>query len=280
VTCWPEAASLRPCHLVVGLVLVCLVSACAPAPGDVASTGDAGAPTTEVPEFHYDGEAGPEHWGELSEAWATCADGSMQSPIDIADPEPADLDPIELDYAAADATAHDTGHTIQVDVAPGSTMVLEGTSYDLVQMHFHAPSEHVIGGETAAAEMHFVHRADDESLAVLGVLVEEGDATDAWDPVLDAIGEAGPEDGDAVDLPDLDPSSLLPGERTSIRYEGSLTTPPCSEGVRWSVLTEALELSAAQIGALTDRYEGNARPAQPLRDREILSDSDPDADGT
>jgi len=218
----------------------------------------------------YDGDQGPAYWAELSPDFSLCADGSAQSPIDIREASPIDLVDIEFHYRETAKAIVNNGHTIQVDVAAGSAIVYNGISYDLLQFHFHAPSEHSIDGEAAPMEIHFVHRDPNSgALAVVGVMLAEGEAdNEAYAAVFDAmpadIGEA-----QALSAP-LALEDLLPQTRAYYTYQGSLTTPPCSEIVRWLLLDTPVELSAAQIAAYTDIYAGNARPLQPLGKRDLL----------
>ncbi len=163
-----------------------------------------------------------------------------------------------------------TGHTLQAGYGSGSTIGVDGTRYDLIQFHFHTPSEHTIDGEHAAAELHLVHQ-DDGNLAVVGVLVEEGAASEAVAPVLEDPPDAEGEQREP-ETP-VDAAGLLPEGHATFRYDGSLTTPPCSEGVRWMVMTEPVTWSAEQLTAFTDLYDGSNRPTQPLHDRVELLDS-------
>ena len=137
-------------------------------------------------------------------------------------------------------------------------------------MHFHAPSEHTIEGVQYAAEMHFVHKASDGALTVVGVMIAEGAADNAaWAPYVDALTTVKGTDGSAS----IDWAAMLPAEQLTYRYEGSLTTPPCTEGVHWFLMTQPVELSAAQIAKITAAYTGNFRPIQALNGREVQVDT-------
>jgi carbonic anhydrase len=208
-------------------------------------------------------------WGDLDEQYAACGTGERQSPVDLTGAEAEDLaDPV-LDYEPFELTVTDTEHSIQVGYDTGSTLTLDDTAYDLVQLHFHAPSEHTVDGSAAAAEIHLVHGDHDGPFVVLGVLVEEGAPDDAMDDVLGHL-PTGPGDADAGITFDAD--ELLPGSLEAYRYEGSLTTPPCTEDVTWLVLAEPVTWSAEQLALLTTRYDDNARPIQPLHDRPLVLD--------
>ena len=227
----------------------------------------------EETDWDYIGEKGPDHWGEMSAEYALCADGSAQSPIDLRDASELDLVDIEFHYAHTENMIMNNGHTIQVNVETGSYIVYNGITYDLLQFHFHSPSEHTINGEAAAMEIHFVHKDPNSGmLAVVGILLEQGDDdNEAYAAVMDNMPAEISEPqamGEALAL-----ESLLPDKRAYYTYQGSLTTPPCSEVVRWLLLDTPVELSAAQIEAFTEMYAYNARPTMPLGARDLLLDS-------
>jgi carbonic anhydrase len=224
----------------------------------------------ELPHWTYEGEEGPENWGALTPEYAACADGSAQTPIDVVGAVEADLADPEFDYAALSATVINNGHTIQANASDGNTVIVDGAVSPLTQIHFHSPSEHTIDGVSAVAEVHFVHVNDDSVITVVGVMIAEGAvANAAWQPYVDAL--TTPE---GVETPvELDWSAMLPAAHTSYRYTGSLTTPPCTEGVNWLLMSEPVSLSAEQIAAFAAAYEGNNRPVQPLNGRELELDS-------
>ena len=218
----------------------------------------------------YHGDIGPAHWGSLDPAFATCTRGSAQSPIDLAGTQSRTQPPIELDYGPRAAEIVNTGHTIQVNVAAGSGIMVEKVRYELLQFHFHRGSEHTVAGVRFPLELHLVHRSEDGAFAVIGVLYREGAASGALAPIWNLLPS---EPGTAVALPDtVDVAALLPDRHTTWRYTGSLTTPPCTEGVSWAVMADPMTLSAAQIEAFGAIYDGNYRPLQPLNDRLLTRD--------
>ncbi len=226
-------------------------------------------------EIHwgYSGDAGPANWGALSPDYSLCADGSAQSPIDIRNASALDLVDIDFRYGESANNIFNNGHTIQVNVDAGSGIVYNGISYNLLQFHFHAPSEHTIDGTAAPMEIHFVHQDPNSgALAVVGVMLSAGeDDSAAYAAVLDHLPEQAGEPeamGEALEL-----ATLLPEARRFYTYQGSLTTPPCSEIVRWLLLDTPMTLSAAQIDAFTAIFDGNARPTQPRGKRDLLRDS-------
>lgn len=221
----------------------------------------------------YEGDAGPEYWGELSPDFALCADGRAQSPIDIRDASALDLVDIEFHYGESANKIFNNGHTIQVNVDAGSAIIYNGIRYDLLQFHFHAPSEHTIDGEAAPLEIHFVHQDPNSgNLAVVGILLVEGESENAayagvFNHLPAQVGEP-----EAMGEP-LSIAALLPDARAFYTYQGSLTTPPCSEIVRWLLLDDPVALSAQQIAAYRAIYDGNARPVQARGKRDLLRDA-------
>ena len=223
---------------------------------------------TAGPCWGYEPHNGPEVWGALEAAFIACASGEEQSPIDLTSGQVADLAPVEFDYGRTRIAIENNGHTVQVNPDPGSGIVLSGVRSSLLQFHFHHPSEHTFEGSQLALEMHLVHRSGSGSLTVVGVMFKEGPANEALAPVWEHLP---PEPMPSRLVPgELDLASLLPAVRTTWRYRGSLTTPPCTEGVDWIVLTQPLTMSKAQISAFAAIHPHNFRPVQPLGDRVLL----------
>lgn len=220
-----------------------------------------------APKWSYGGAENPTQWGRLGHDFATCEVGKNQSPIDIRNPVPGSPAKVEFNYAPSPLTVVNNGHTIQVNYQPGSTVSINGEKYELLQFHFHTPSEHEISGKAAAMELHFVHRNQKGQLAVVGVLMNEGPTN----PTIDAIWKHIPKTKGTNTVKGLtiNAASLLPKSTTYFSYAGSLTTPPCSENVRWNVLAEPIQVSAEQIAAFESLYQVNARPTQPINGRAI-----------
>ncbi|MEZ4502375.1 MAG: carbonic anhydrase family protein [Dehalococcoidia bacterium] len=250
------------------------VSAFALEAGHDAEAGDhpTGASTEsahEAPHWTYAGETGPEMWGSLADDWAMCSTGTSQSPINISASLPIGLTDVQFDYVPSALTVINNGHTIQGNVAEGSGVMVDGERYELLQFHFHAPSEHEIDGKPAAMEVHFVHRNAEGELAVIGALYQLGE----HNPTLDGVWAALPTTTeDEVHIDGFVAEALLPLDRSVFRYSGSLTTPPCSEGVKWHVITTPLSASAEQVEAFINIVGDNARPVQPLNGRSVLAD--------
>jgi carbonic anhydrase len=227
--------------------------------------GEHAADASHGPGWAYSGPNGPGYWGQLDPANAACATGRQGSPIDLSGAVPADLGPLDIQWRALPGRVFDTGHAIQVEASPGSNLTMGGRGYQLLQFHVHQPSEHLLNGHRYPLEIHFVHTAPDGTLGVVGVFAEPGNTNPALQAVLDALDANG-----EADRPTLDLSGLLPEDRDYFRYEGSLTTPPCSETVDWAVLARAITVSEAQIEAFTRLHPGNARPVQPVNRRFLL----------
>ena len=217
----------------------------------------------------YEGEEGPAHWGDVSPEYAVCSSGTMQSPVDLAGAGASGALAISLNYEPVPLTIFNNGHTIQLNAEGGGTFGENGVDYDLVQIHFHAPSEHVIAGEHFPLEAHFVHRSEGGALSVMGVFIAEGTGNPELAKLLQHLPESA---GSPMTFSDtmVDLDGLLPASHALYRYMGSLTTPPCSEGVHWHVLSVPVTASAEQIARLSDVLHMNARPIQPLGSRLLV----------
>lgn len=226
--------------------------------------------------WSYEDPTGPEQWGSLDEDYATCDDGEAQSPIDLSSATSEGQGGGEAEQAEAElaetmpaGSAYDSGHAVEFTPEDDGVAELtyEGTDYALDHVHVHTPSEHTVDGEQLAAEFHLVHESEDGELLVVGVLAKSGEG----DPRLDAFADAADQSSEtAIEFPlDL----MLPEDAALLSYEGSLTTPPCSEGVQWLVLQDPTEVSEEQLTALEAAHTDNARPTQPLNGREISSGS-------
>ncbi len=218
----------------------------------------------------YTDKIGPAHWGDLDPAYSFCALGKNQSPVDITNPTAQPVEALIFDYGRTPLAIVNNGHTIQVNCTPGSMLRVGARTYMLRQFHFHAPSEHTIAGRYSAMEAHFVHQAEDGELAVVGVMIERGDANAAYEPTWEHL--PAQESAEQRYDVEIDLSALLPRRLAAYRYIGSLTTPPCTENVRWFVLTQPVQLSGAQVAAFEAIMKGNNRPVQPLNGRVIVVD--------
>jgi carbonic anhydrase len=230
--------------------------------------GASAAISASEAHWGYSGAEAPEHWAKLSPENAACA-GQNQSPIDLTGMIEAELEPIRFSYQAGGNEVIHNGHTVQVNYAHGSTITVDGVSFELVQFHFHAPSENRIEGKSFPLEAHFVHADKDKNLAVVALMFEEG----AENPALAQIWSRMPAHaGEKTSLPSpARAEDLLPANRDYYRYSGSLTTPPCSEGVRWLVLKQPVAASQKQIDAFSHvLHDPNNRPVQPLHGRPVL----------
>lgn len=218
-------------------------------------------------EWSYEGATGPEKWGELSEDFAACKTGENQSPIDIKGAEAADLPALNLNYKPAAYEVVNNGHTIQVNLKDAGQLTIGEDSYDLLQFHFHSPSEEAVDGKRFPMVAHFVHKSEAGELAVIGLMFDEGAKNETLADVWSLI----PAEEKATNqgTGELNPSDIIGANLGYYTFTGSLTTPPCSEGVRWIVLKSASTIGPDQLSAFKDLYPMNARPIQPLNDRQI-----------
>lgn len=225
----------------------------------------AGVQASDV-HWEYTGKTGPSHWGELASDFSSCKTGKQQSPIDIHDARTAKLAPIGFHYEPGTAEVVNNRHTVQVNLPAGGSVTLPSGDYKLLQFHFHTPSEETINGKHYPLVAHLVHKNDAGQLAVVAVLFKQGKENAALKEVfagLPAAGDRHPVEGG------LDVSAALPARHAYYAYMGSLTTPPCSEGVRWQVLKQPVEISKAQFASFRKLYAMNARPIQPLNGRVV-----------
>ncbi|RKT46967.1 carbonic anhydrase [Thiocapsa rosea] len=235
-------------------------------------TGLIGAGLAEADEgthWDYSGARGPEHWGEIDPHFIACRSGQAQTPIDIASRIDADLPRIGFHYRPGGHDEVHNGHTIQVDYDAGSTITLDGRDYSLKQFHFHTPSENHVDGKTFPMEAHLVHADTEGHLAVIAVMFEEGPENLALSTPWAAMPRL---QGRTAHLgTKASAEALLPADRAYYRFEGSLTTPPCTEGVTWLVMKHPVSASHGQLVKFA-RAMGhpNNRPIQPLNARVVF----------
>jgi carbonic anhydrase len=217
--------------------------------------------------WSYAGLGGPQAWGKLKPEFSSCANGQRQSPIDIRDGLALDLDPVQFDYQPSSFSVIDNGHTVQVNLAPGNSIEVNGKRYALLQFHFHRPSEERVNGRQFEMGVHLVHKDAEGRLAVVAVLLERG----AAQPLLQTVWNNLPleKNEEFAARAQLDLNQLLPTDRRYYTYMGSLTTPPCSEGVLWLVMQQPVPVSANQIDIFSRLYPMNARPIQRAAGRMI-----------
>jgi carbonic anhydrase len=221
-------------------------------------------------EWGYDGRIGPEFWGMLNPEYRLASEGMRQSPVDIPLSRSVvrDLPPLEFDYQEERLTVVNNGHAIQHNEEPGSFLHVGDDVYALEQFHVHLPSEHTIDGEHTDMEIHFVHKSETGEVAVVAVLVNAGSENPVDVPPIRVSAEVGEEtvafDGHR------NPAELIPSDRAYVTYSGSFTTPPCTEGVRWFVMTTPIEARSQSLEELRRTTGGNNRPVQRLFGREVF----------
>lgn len=227
--------------------------------------------TVFASHWSYEGEGSPEHWGALNEEYKTCQNGMNQSPINIDTTFKTHLSPLDTHYIDGPITLINNGHTIQAGLktTTSDTVTIDGTPFTLQQFHFHAPSENTVHGKHYAMEMHLVHKSAQGAVAVVAVMFDQG----AENSELNKLWATMPEKADqtAKIVTQMDLNALLPADKTYWRFSGSLTTPPCSEGVTWIVLKHPLTLSSAQLAKFSHAmHHDNNRPIQPLNGRVVI----------
>ncbi|MFI5229029.1 MAG: carbonic anhydrase [Gemmatimonadales bacterium] len=222
--------------------------------------------------WDYQGSRGPEHWSALDTAYAACNNGREQSPIDIRAVTKADLPALRFDYTSAPIEGlTDNGKTIRVNYhgpRNDNVLIVGADRYRLTQFHFHRPAEELVNGKRYDMVLHLMHAASDGRIAGVAVFLTAGKANATiqrlWDHMPTVVGKE-----ESIPGVDVDPSGLLPRDAAYYMYAGSLTAPPCTEGVTWFVLETPVEISAAQIAAFAKRYPGDVRPVQPLNGRVV-----------
>ncbi len=218
----------------------------------------------------YSGHEGPSHWGELSPEFELCGSGKNQSPIDLKGMVESDLEPIIFNYKPIPLEVVNNGHTIKVAYENDSTIKVDGQTFTLLQFHFHSPSENLIEGKSFPMEAHLVHADDKGNLAVVAVMFDKGVGSSlintVWAHMPFKVGKVVSQSKIPVDV-----NEMLPENRDYYRFNGSLTTPPCTEGVRWYVMKEALQTSQKQLDVFhTVMQDDNNRPVQPAYARPVL----------
>lgn len=219
-------------------------------------------------QWSYSGSGGPENWDSVKPDYATCKLGREQSPIDIREAKHEVLAPIQFNYKPAQLRVINNGHTIQVNIPPGSFITVGNKKYELKQFHFHHPSEEYVNGQPYDMVAHLVHTDSDGQLAVVAVLISKGRANSLIQKIWENLPKTEGQE-EVVSSVEINPSALLPANTGYYTFAGSLTTPPCSEGVTWFVLKTPAELSADEIAAFAKIYPDNARPIQPTNGRTI-----------
>lgn len=222
-----------------------------------------------VHHWGYEGEHGPKHWENLNPDFSLCGNGIAQSPINISKSYKTNLDSIKFSYKETPLKIINNGHTIKVKYEPGSVITIDGEIYELLQFHFHHPSEHEVEGKSYDMEMHLVHQNKSSELSVVGVFIKKGKHNDTiqtlWNNIPEEIGKE-----KVVSSININAADLLPDNRSFYRYFGSLTTPPCSEGVNWNVVKSPIEMSETQIKKFESIIGFNSRPIQPINKRFVL----------
>jgi carbonic anhydrase len=258
---------------VLGIFLVLMFFSCTSSNQEDAHGNNVDQSHQDNEQLHwdYEGEVDPDHWAELSPAFIACAEGHFQSPIDLETYTSKKLhaDILNFEYNPSPVDIVNNGHTIQANVENKNRLIIGETAYTLKQLHFHAPAEHQIDGIIFPMEMHLVHSNEEGKLAVVGVFIKEGLENEAFKIIWNEMPDHLSKHRHPIEKADL--LHLIPENHAVIHYSGSLTTPPCSEGVEWYVMENPLSLSKAQIGKFKKLYAHNNRPIQE-RDGRLLEE--------
>ena len=260
---------MKSLYLIPTLLLSLAIIGCTGQADQTPAAAEAEMPMENV-EWSYEGEGGPANWGSLEAEYGVCSSGVEQSPIALVttDMSSAELPALMLNYGDATLQVEDTGHGFKATPDGEHTLTIGEDSYSLLQFHAHTPSEHTLDGNSFPMAVHFVHQNDLGELAVVGVLIESGEANTAYAAYADGAA------GTASEMSPASVRSMLPEDLDYFTYDGSLTTPPCSEDVRWIVLKESISLSPEQIEVFASVHGATNRPVQPLEGRTVQSVSE------
>lgn len=220
----------------------------------------------KTPHWAYNGKGGPSDWGKLDNKFSLCASGKTQSPINITSSfKVADHSSLKFFYRPTRAALKNNGHTLQSDISPGLYFERDGVKFEMLQFHFHSPSEHKVEGVGSPLEVHFVHKDAQGNLGVIGFMIDEGTENSVFAPIWSALPAKSGNIQSAGQ--NIDISKLIPNEVEHFNYSGSLTTPPCSEGVNWFVMKQHIQFSKEQIAAYNAILSDTSRPVQPMNAR-------------
>ncbi len=218
----------------------------------------------------YSGHGGPEHWGDLAPDFEMCKKGVNQSPVDLKAMVEAELSPLKISYHPSPLDVENNGHTIKANLKGGSSITLDGHTYKLLQVHFHTPSENHINGKSFPMEAHFVHADETGRLAVIGLLYTEGPSNSSLSTIWNSMPASAGQSVQSANS-SVDPGEMLPADHDYYRFNGSLTTPPCSEGVLWLMMKKTVAASKDQIEKFHETFgQDTNRPVQPLNARVVL----------
>ncbi|PEN69889.1 carbonic anhydrase [Bacillus toyonensis] len=228
--------------------------------------------TKENTQWSYEGTTGPEQWGELKPEYKMCLNGQEQSPIDIKTEQiksTVDNNPLQINYQPISFSIKNNGHSIEGKAnSSDDYLTLGGNRYTLKQFHFHTPSEHQFEGKHADMELHLVHQNDQGQLAVVGIMIKEGQKNEGFAAMWQNLPHRKNIKADVQHTIDI--KQILPSDHSSFRYMGSLTTPPCTENVQWIVMKQTIEMSKQQIKVFHKLFPTNNRPVQPINGRAVL----------
>ncbi|RJT11429.1 carbonic anhydrase [Rahnella inusitata] len=226
---------------------------------------------SEQTHWSYEGNGAPQNWSKISPEFSECTNGKNQSPVDIHNSFTVHATPLSLSYLASPESIVNNGHSVQVNVPKGDTLIADGETFTLQQFHFHSPSENTIDGKSFPMEAHFVHTNAAGEIAVVAVMFNVGDENKELAKIWEKMPSEHGKPANITEKVNL--AKLLPAEHNHYRFSGSLTTPPCTEGVRWLVMKQPQTLSEAQLEKFQHAmHHANNRPVQDLHGRVIVAE--------
>lgn len=221
--------------------------------------------------WEYEGDNGPQYWGSIKEEFKMCSQGKMQTPINIIPTDNINLKPLKFNYNTSASDLINNGHTVQINIVNGSSVKIDNIKYELKQFHFHTPSENNINGKSYPLESHFVHASKDGRLAVVAIMFEEGEENPILKKIWSKFSIIKKNIKIPIELTSNDIENIMPTNKAYYKFMGSLTTPPCSENVKWNVFKVPVKISKKQIQQFFNIFgHTNNRPIQPTDNRKIL----------
>jgi carbonic anhydrase len=252
------------------LSIVIFTSCSSKAPQMEAQEAPEASGPTDTWGWDYEGPRGPESWGQLNSKYKRCETGQRQSPINLVWQRPQKFRPLKVNYGPGQATIINAGYTFRLELTPQSSIRFQNEDYILEKIEFRTPSEHQLSGNSFPMEVQFYHRSSNGLKQVIMSALAISGRESPWFELLWQISSTQPQFQSSNSFP-FDPSQVVPDRQTYYNYEGSLTHPPCLEGVQWIVMNTPVQLSADQLNRFRSLFGSNNRPIQPLNNRKVTN---------